>query len=285
MNDEYGIFDKIIKFSKRDKNIKAAILNGSRANPNVFEDFLRDYDIALYVESLEESLQYKFNQAWISEFGNLVILQQNNFEDNACIFLLQYDNGLRIDLSFYDIASIKTHIMRDSLSVLLYDKDNKIDNLPISNERTYFVQKPTKQKWDETLNELWWLQPCIAKELWRDELPLAKKLYDVLMMNCLRDLLSWHIAIDKNWSVNIGHGGKWFKNLLTPERYNRYIYLYSSADKDEQWQKLLNIGDFIRLIAQPLSLKLGFDYPLNNDVSVSKYIRKIYQLPSNALSL
>ena len=70
------------------------------------------------------------------------------------------------------------------------------------------------------------------RSLWRDEIPLAKELYDIWLFNSLRDLVSWYIAIDKNWSVNIEHGGKWFKRLLPQEIYVEYIYFYSNANKE-----------------------------------------------------
>lgn len=283
--EEKDVFEKVINFIKLDGNIKTAILNGSRANPNAPRDFMQDYDIALYVDSLEESQKYKENQNWVSLFGDLVILQQNNFEDNAFIFLLQYADSLRIDLSFHDIKSLKKHIEEDSLSIVLYDKDKITGEIPKPDESTYYVQKPTEQKWEKTLNELWWLQVYISKELWRDEIPLAKELYDIWLISCLRELISWHIAIEKNWTVNVGHGGKWFKRLLPQELYEEYIYFYSSADIEEQWQKLLNIGNFIRKIAQPLSVKLGYKYPLTYDANVSSYIRRIVNLKQDAAAL
>ena len=285
MKSEEEILKKIIDFIEPDKNIKVAVLNGSRTNSKARRDFMRDYDVALYVQNIKEALKYKKLRNWVNTFGDLAILQQNDFENNAFIFLLQYSNSLRIDLSFYDIKYLEKNLKNDSLSILLYDREELAGNIPEPKENSYFVERPSKQVWNETLNELWWLQCCIAKELWRDEIPLAKKLYDVHMMDCLRDLVSWYIAVDKEWSVNVGYGGKWFKNFLSSEIYKEYLYFYSGANKDEQWEKLLNIGKFIRKIAQPLSHKLRYDYPKTDDINVSKYIRKIHRLKPDAESL
>lgn len=285
MKNETEIIESIISFIKPDKNIKSAVLNGSRANPNAPKDFMQDYDIALFVDCLDEAQKYKNDQSWIYTFGNVVIVQQNDFDDNTFIFLVQYSDSVRLDLSFHDVKSIYKDIEDDSLSVVIYDRDNIIKHISEPNENTYFVQKPTKNEWNETLNDLWWLQVYIAKELWRNEIPLAKELYDVDLLDYLRDLISWHIAIDMNWEVNVGHGGKWFKRLLPQEIYDNYIYFYSSANRDEQWEKLLNIGAFIRKIALPLSEKLGYEYPAVYDANVSNYIRRLYELPTNATSL
>jgi len=56
---EREVFERVIGFINLDGNIKAAILNGSRANPNASRDFMQDYDIALYVADLAEAQKYK----------------------------------------------------------------------------------------------------------------------------------------------------------------------------------------------------------------------------------
>ncbi len=278
MKSEAEVFKMIMDFIERDDNISAAVLNGSRANPNAPRDFMQDYDIAFYVDSLEEAQKYKTDPSWIHDFGDLVMFQQNEYITDAFIFLLQYFDCLRLDLSFHDIRNFGANLAADSLSLIIYDRDKAAGQLPNSNESSYYVQKPTEEKWDETLNELWWLQTYIAKELWRDEMPLVKQLYDNILMNHLRDLVSWHIAAYRDWMVNVGHGGKWFRHLLPQELYEEYLSFYSSADKGEQWEKLLRLGGFIRKIAQPLSAKLGYRYSTNYDENVSKYIRKVYGL-------
>lgn len=278
MKSESEVFHMITNFIQRDANISAAVLNGSRANPNAPQDLMQDFDIAFYVSSLEEAQKYKADRSWINDFGDLVMLQQNEYMGNAFIFLIQYFYGLRLDLSFHDAKNLVSNLAEDSLSIVIYDRDNVAGDVPSSNEFSYYVQRPTREKWDETLNELWWLQIYIAKELWRGEMPLVKELYDNILMACLRDLLSWHIAADNDWQVNVGHGGKWLGRLLPQALYEEFLYFYSSADEAEQWEKLLRIGEFIRGIAQPLSIRLGYEYPLRYDNNVSEYIRKIHGL-------
>lgn len=234
MRSEKEVLDAVIRFAQRDKNVKAVILNGSRANPNAPRDFMMDYDVAFYVEELALTKEYIKNQCWIKEFGDLVVMQHNWFSGGEHIFLLQYDDSVRIDLSFHDIRKVHREKAADSLSVVIYDPENRIGEIPPPDEHTYYVKKPARKKWEATLNVIWWLQVYVTKELWRDEIPLAKELYDINTMNCLRKLLSWHIAADKDWKVNVGHGEKWFKRLLPPELYERYIYFFASADLDEQ---------------------------------------------------
>lgn len=66
-----------------------------------------------------EDMNYKINTSWISKFGELVIMQQNDFEDGSYIFLMQFKDGVRIDLSFRDIHNIESIIKEDTLSKII----------------------------------------------------------------------------------------------------------------------------------------------------------------------
>ncbi len=275
------VFAQILDFAKQDPNVKIVMLNGSRANPNAPKDFLQDYDIRMYVSSLEGALCYKHDWGWMSQFGELVIVQQNNFKDGAFIFLMQFENTTRIDLSFQRIEELDRELTEDSLSKLLMDKDGIIHTPPVPNETSYYIKKPEESRWDEVLNELWWLQPYVAKELFRDELPLVKELYDIYLMGSLRTLLEWHIGYEHNWEVNAGHGGKWFKRLLPTDIYEEFISLYASANATEQWDKLLRMGAFIQKLGIPLAQKLGYAYPMAYDESVTNYLKIFLKMPCN----
>src|SRR5660397_207222 len=103
---------------------------------------------------------------------------------------MQCKDGLRIDLCFKAIERLNVVIGEDSLSKILLDKDNIADKIPETNDKTYFVKKPTEKDWDSVINDLWWIQTYVAKGIWRDELPYVKYMYDVIFMDGIRELLS-----------------------------------------------------------------------------------------------
>lgn len=212
-------------------------------------------------------------------------MQINDFIDGAFIMMTQFKSSLRIDLSFQHLSKLHSEILQDSLSKILIDKDVIAQIYPKPNESSYYVKKPSIQEWNKTLNELWWLQPYVAKELYRDEVALVKKLYDNILMVEIRKLLEWLIGVENNWKVNVGHAGKWLKRFLPEDIYVEFIYLYASADSKEQWEKLLRMGKFIRKVGQPLARELGYEYPFLDDERVSEYICKIHVLPPGMTAL
>ena len=284
MRSEQHVLNQILTLAHSDDRIRAALLNGSRVNPNAPKDFMQDYDVVYYIKDIKD-ISYKTDQSWIKEFGELVMLQQNNFEDGSYIFLMQFQDSIRIDLSFRDIKGIHEDITKDSLTRKLLDKDGVIGVIPEPNESTYVTAKPSREVWAATLNELWWLQIYIAKELWREELPLVKQLYDVHFIRCIRELVKWHAGYEHHWNINAGNCGKWFKRVLREELYEEYISYYTGKDYEEIWDRLLRVGAFIRRLGVPLAQRLGYEYPMQEDENVSKYIRRIRNLASNAKSL
>lgn len=280
MRKEEQVKKQILEFANSDDRIRAVMLNGSRVNPNAPKDIMQDYDVVFFITDIENE-SYKRNQEWIKKFGELVILQQNDFK-NGYIFLMQFKDGVRIDLSFVDANEINQTIREDTLTKILLDKDNLTEELPLSNDSIYQVKRPKQEEFDEVLNESWWIQTYIAKGIWRDELPLAKYMYDVILIDCIRKLLSWHIGLQHEWKINVGKCGKWFKRLLPEEQFNEFISLYPSIDYEEMWQSLFYAGKFIQKIGISLSKELGYTYPMQDDINVSEYLQKVKSLPRDA---
>ncbi|WP_248925529.1 aminoglycoside 6-adenylyltransferase [Paenibacillus hamazuiensis] len=283
MRNEQEVLAQLVQFAEQDANIRCVIINGSRMNPNAPKDFMQDYDVDFYMADLKNH-PYNADRSWIDGFGEQVVVQYEYFEDGSSIYMMQFEDSVRIDLSFKDIRNIQ-EVYDDSLCKVLLDKDNLNLNLPEPSDRSYLIKRPSKELWDLHIVELWWLQVYIAKELWRDEIPRVKTLYDQYFMESLRYLLEWHIGINHDWNVNTGSTGKWFKRFLEPDIYDEYISLYVGADPEEQWNKLFQAGTFIRKIGIPLAGRLGFEYPHEEDRRVTAYIEKVRKLPLDAQSL
>lgn len=282
MRNENEVMKQILDFANREDKVRSVMLNGSRLNSNAPKDIMRDYDVVFFIKDIE-NLSYRIDQSWNKIFGDLVIMQQNDFEDGSYIFLMQFKDGVRIDLSFRDINKIEEIAKEDTLSKILLDKDDIGLELPLPDDSCHYVQKPTEIEFDNLLNESWWIQTYVAKGIWRDELPLAKYMFDVILIDCIRELLSWHIGERYNWNVNVGKCGKWFKQYLSDEIYNDFILLYPTIEYEKMWKSLFNAGKFIRRIGEGLAESFGYSYPIQDDMNVTEYIQKIKELSKDAI--
>lgn len=66
MRSEKEMLELFRKTALTDENIRAAYIEGSRANPNAPKDLFQDYDVVYIVESTKP---YRENKKWTDRFG------------------------------------------------------------------------------------------------------------------------------------------------------------------------------------------------------------------------
>ncbi|WP_234121569.1 aminoglycoside 6-adenylyltransferase [Clostridium hydrogenum] len=277
MRNEKQVIYEILNFAENNDMVRAVIWNGSRVNSNAPKDKYRDYDVIFAVTDPEYFLR---NQAWIEKLGELIIMQQNDFyEENvkSYIFLMLFKDGVRIDLTFFPVEHISLKY-KDSLKVLLLDKDNKIPKFDSSNESYYVTRKPSKKQYDETINNFWWCATNVAKGICRKELSYTKYMFDAVVREEIITVVAWYIGANNNWSVNPGKLGKWFEKYLPSELWSLMEKTYSSCDYEETWRSLLAACKLISIVGPKVAENLGYDYPVEDDKNVTKYLKKLQEL-------
>lgn len=159
MRTEKEMLDLIINTAKKDERIRAVIMNGSRVNTNVKRDCFQDYDIMYVVKNIQS---FTSNHNWIHRFGEIMIVQMPEEmsllpadEDGKFPYLMQFIDGNRIDLTLVPAELIHTFVGQDSLSKLLLDKDNCLEEFPPASDKDYLVKKPTEKEFLDCCNEFW----------------------------------------------------------------------------------------------------------------------------------
>jgi aminoglycoside 6-adenylyltransferase len=258
-------------------------MNGSRVNPNVPKDIFSDYDVVYYVTNPRHFLE---DQGWIDYFGKLIILQQNddlNHDVEGFIFLMLFSDGIRIDLSFAALSELP-YVAEDTLAVVLLDKDRRIAPLPPPSDSGYFTHRPSPKEFAEAVNEIFWCSNNIAKGIWRDELPYAKAMYDVVVRDPILTLLAWYAAMQHGWRLNTGKFGRRLKYHLPPDIWETYLKTYAGVSYPETWQALFEALALVRRMGLELAGDLGYTYPLEDDRRMNEYLRRVRDLPKDASS-
>lgn len=126
------------------------------------------------------------------------------------IYLMQFADGNRIDLTIAPVEDYRPYCFDDKLSVVLLDKDGFLPHLPPPNESTHAVERPSAQVFQECRNEFWWTAPYMSKGLWRGQLPYAQHILEECTRPMLRLMLSWLAGSQKGFPVFPGKaGGTW----------------------------------------------------------------------------
>lgn len=285
MRSEQEMIALILDTARSDERIRAVIMNGSRANPNAPRDPFQDFDVVYVVT---EVTAFKNNLEWIKRFGELMILQMPEDMQNppprsdaGFGYLMQFADGNRIDLGIYPLAGLG-QIKRDSLSVLLLDKDGIIEPFAPPSERDYLPRPPTAKAFSDCCNEFWWVCPYVAKGLWRQEIIYAKCMLDQVVREQLLKMLAWHIGVKTGFSRNPGKFGKYFQQYLEPELWDMLQHTYADAGYEGNWDALFAMCRLFRRVALALAPLFGCDYPHDDDRRVSAHLEHVRALPRNA---
>lgn len=288
MRTEREMLDLILGFAREHEQARAVILNGSRVNPNLKGDLFQDYDVVYLVRSVDP---FRRNPEIPRYFGDIMILQ--NPEDmldptpegsEGYTYLMQFSDGNRIDLRFFPVEDADL-ITGDRLSRVLLDKDGLIGELPPPSEASYLPQKPLVKAFDDCCNEFWWLNPYVAKGLWRGEMIYSKYILDFLMRAQLMKMLTWYFGIQTGFQRSPGKFGRYLQGYLPDDIWARLEATYSSASEEQVWESLFAMGDLFGRLSHVVAETFGFDYPEEEASKVSDYIGRIRNLPKDAKTM
>ncbi len=285
MKREEQVYKIILDIAKNDKRIRAVELNGSRSNKNAIKDNYQDFDIACHVTDLTYyKNNRKFIENFMSNFGELVIMQssldQSDYDINnndEYIYMMQFEDGIRIDLSFSVIKS-SINEDRESLSVILLDKDNLFDNDHISDEQDFYPKKPTNEKFHFSTNEFWWLVIYVAKGIARKEVTFTKVMFECYLRDELFKMINWYIGMTNGYKISSGKLGKNYKALLDEKTYKLYLATFCGIDFKNMTKCLFNICELYEKLSVDVANKNHLDYPLNEAKNVKQYILNMKNL-------
>ncbi len=285
MRTEQQMFDLILETARMDERIRAVILNGSRANPNARRDMLQDFDIVYVVTEINSFLR---DPHWIDRFGERMVMQLPDQMDTPdrvkwdhFAYLMQFTDGNRIDLTLVT-PDFFANSERDSLTILLLDKDGVIPAFPPPDESSYLPKPPSSLDFFNCCNEFWWVCPYVAKGLWRREILYAKYMHDEVVREQLMKMLTWYIGIKTGFKINPGKSGKYFKQYLEPDLWDLLQQTYSTADYDATWAALVNTCKLFRNVAQCVANHFSFEYLDQDDQRVTAHIQFMRSLPTDA---
>lgn len=268
---EEEMMDTIKSFIDQDDHIRAAVMNGSRVNPNVKADAFQDYDIVCFTD---HPMDYVKEQSWMKKLGKPLIVQQNDIEIDDIIypiFLMQFDDGNRIDMQFFPLSKLDKRD-DDSLEKILTDKDNVLGILPEPSDEIYLTQKPTEKEFLDRVNNIFWCSVNVVKGIHRQEFNYAKRMQEQIIRADLNTLMRWYIASKKDWKINTGVFGKWMEDHLTKDQWSDYLKTCPASDYLDMWQAMIKMIDITRDYARPLAKELGTTYPEHEEAGIRAYI-------------
>ena len=286
MRSEKEMLDLIIAVANNDNRIRAAYIEGSRANPNVPKDIFQDYDIVYIVR---ETRSFREEKDWIDQFGDRLYMQypeENIYYpsdvENCYGWLIQFADGNRLDLH---VKTLENALNSLELYKTLVDKDNFMPQKEVLSDEKYWVKKPISNQFYCTCNEFWWCLNNVAKGLWRNEIPYVMDMINFHIRPMLRRLLEWKIGVDNDFSVSVGKSAKYMNKYLPKEIFEQYLESYSKAQINAIWDAVFIMCDLFEKISLELSEKLNLPYDLTEARNSKSFLEHIKNLPSDVTEI
>jgi aminoglycoside 6-adenylyltransferase len=277
LRTEQEITDLILRVAKADERIRAVLLVGSRANPDIPKDIYQDYDITYFVEDITP---FYNNPTWVVErFGKPLIMQMPEAMrypkgDGHFNYMMIYPDGVRIDLSF----EFRKYVDKGEPAVIMLDKDNGYGFLSpklVPDDKYWHIKPPSPLFYYSCCNNFWWCLNNVAKGIARDELPYVMYMLNNIVRSELHDMINWHIGTLHGFNLSTGKEGKYFKKYLSPELYAQYAATYSGSNYTDIWAAVDAMCDLFHTLALTVASHFGFAYRQEEEDGIRKYLRMV----------
>lgn len=284
MRSEAEIKQLIVDTATNDDRVRAVLMNGSRANPNVTPDKYQDFDIVFIVNNLAD---FTCNHSWVKLFGDIIIWQLpdemilGTRDPDGFGYLMIFDDGNRIDLTLYPVEKITKNYWPDSLTVCLLDKDNQFESLPLPNDLDYFIRRPSAKEFSDVCNEFWWVSTYVAKGLLRNEITYAKEMLESVVRPLFMKAIEWKIGADYRFSVSFGKAGRFMHKYVSRNYYERVLQTYSDADVKNNWKALFTIVELFEQTSNEVAVKLNFQVDKKEQENAIRYLRQLFAQKNN----
>lgn len=283
MEQSDSTITRVVEWAAGENAVRAALLTGSRADPQATLDALSDFDILLFIT---EDSDLSEREDWLRTFGSVLVMLRERSTYRGRLVptrLVQYRDGSRIDFTLAPIGILRELAETDELPPwldrgyrVLLDKQDLADQLAASSGAGYAPVRPTEEEYMALVEVFWWESIYVAKYLTRGELLPAKYSGDcVLRFECLVRMLEWYVQTGGDWDRSIGPHGRGLTALLAPEDRLALEATFAGPGTGENWNALFAAIDLFRRAAAAVAEELGYRYPQTLDRDVESYLRRI----------
>jgi aminoglycoside 6-adenylyltransferase len=291
MRIEMEMLRLFLDIANADNRILAVYMNGSRTNPNVEKDIFQDYDVVFVVTKTQPFILESRGpeRSWISQLGNILYMQYPdehpdfpNDKENFYGWLMQFDDGSRVDLHVESVDHAKEHICDDKLCKILLDKEKILPEIPKATDEDYHIKQPSEAQFSACANEFWWCSNNLAKGLWRKEMPYVQDMANFVVRKQLEKMLSWKVGIKTGFRVSVGKSAKYLYKWLEKEEYQNYLNTYFGGNMEEAWEAIFLMCDLFSSAAGYVAENLGYFYNVKEEKAAGDFLKAVRMLPEDA---
>lgn len=277
MRDLNKELQRIMEFATNDDNIRALVLQGSFVNDNVQTDDFSDLDPLFYVK---DTSLFVDSDEWKQYFGKPIsgFADEGEAHDGLKWYtrLTIYEDGFKIDFGFQSVELAK-YANEMPLYKIYLDKDNILPNPEVTDERKFYIVKPTEEEFLDRVNAFFYDTSYVIKALARNEMYFVKYMESVLRDKKIKVLLDWYIGMNHDFQVNTGVMGRYFRRYLDDKIWNMMLRTYSNGDRTKSAEGLMAMFDLVHEVGVRIAEQLEFYYPEQHEKDMRAYCTDIME--------
>lgn len=261
MHQNEQLMDIVKDIAAQSPYIYVVAMNGSRVNTNVGADAWQDYDVVYIVEDVSIFVK---DRSWLDFFPKRLIMQvptDMGSDQPWPTFLMQFENGDRVDLMFVPVTDLATYLQSDSLVKIIMDKEGMLEGYDLQepNDSKYWIQKATHSDYQDSVNEFLWLSLYVTKGLKRKEL-----LYAIDHLSIMRDellkMMTWMVGNKTNHKISLGKNHRLLKVFIEEDMWARFMTTYNLSDAELIWDALETLLSLYEIVADRVADNQHFTY-------------------------
>ncbi|RZQ63138.1 aminoglycoside 6-adenylyltransferase [Amycolatopsis suaedae] len=264
MEDPEQLLADILDWAKTDDRIVAVVQTGSRARRDGRVDAYSDLDIELIGPGWRELAA---DREWSDRFGTELVSVSTDPEpepedDDWASRLVVYAGGRKVDFTLAGPERLSR--LAEGLDdlyqrgyVVHLDKAGVTAGLAAPTGAAPVPARPTREEFDEALDEFWFEATQIPVYLARGDLWVVK-FRDNTMKEFLLRMLQWYAATGPSGPPDVWHIGHHMDEWLPTELYDRVRASFGHFDAADSLRALRVTTALFRDVSAEVAARCGF---------------------------
>jgi aminoglycoside 6-adenylyltransferase len=259
---------KFVGWAKTQPDIVGVVNQGSRARIDHPADEWADLDLIIFTT---DKAKYIEKSDWLDNFGRSII---THLEKTAVGDELErraiFEGGVDVDFSIISTEQIGENVespspqdldmIRRGVRVLL-DRTGRIKAgvSELSSIPAPRRMPPTREEFDQLVNDFLYHVYWTAKKLRRGELWTAKACCDGHMKRKLLAMIEWNTLASRGWKTDVWFNGRYLEEWVQPETRKALEKTFAHYDYTDTEKALFATTDLFLKLSRDTGRRLAYD--------------------------
>ena len=282
MRTEKEIIETVLDYAEKDESVRAVI------RTNLLPK--REYDYYNFCFVADDPEQYD-SDIFEKCFGERILLYRGDrnypelFPDNTKAHLMVFSDGTTIAINVmgkdaflarYNREQVHENVWIGDTYLKILDKDNILPEIErLDEKQTWFSKTPSKDEFNGTNSEFWWVLKTFAEYTLRKELPSAMFYLNVAVRDLLNRMIRWYLFLQTGQPVEMGILDCNMEKLLDRELFSLYKETYPAAEYGQIWKAFDAVVKLWTIIGKDVAKRCGYDYRTDTETNMLSLIRNM----------